>query len=83
MARACAVRRPEPIQPLLRVVSAAGVREFLSAKPSLEDLFLSHYGADDASNGKGNVSQSELLEKSCSLQSTSVPVRRATMLLIT
>jgi ABC-2 type transport system ATP-binding protein len=35
------------IEPLLRVLSAAGVRELLSAKPSLEELFLSHYGAQD------------------------------------
>jgi ABC-2 type transport system ATP-binding protein len=34
------------IEPLLRVLSAAGVRELLSARPSLEELFLSHYGDD-------------------------------------
>jgi ABC-2 type transport system ATP-binding protein len=33
------------IQPLLKVVADAGVRELLSAEPSLEELFLSHYGA--------------------------------------
>ena len=33
------------IQPLLKVVANAGVRELLSAEPSLEELFLSHYGA--------------------------------------
>jgi ABC-2 type transport system ATP-binding protein len=33
------------IEPLLRALSAAGVRELLSAKPSLEELFLAQYGA--------------------------------------
>jgi ABC-2 type transport system ATP-binding protein len=33
------------IQPLLRVISDASVRELLSSEPSLEELFLSHYGA--------------------------------------
>jgi ABC-2 type transport system ATP-binding protein len=33
------------IEPLLRVLADAGVRELLSTKPSLEELFLSHYGA--------------------------------------
>src|SRR5919204_3446175 len=35
------------IEPLLRVLAAANVRELLSAKPSLEELFLSHYGAGE------------------------------------
>ncbi len=35
------------IEPLLKVLAAAGVRELLSTKPSLEELFLSHYGADE------------------------------------
>jgi ABC-2 type transport system ATP-binding protein len=34
------------IQPLLAVLAESGVRELLSAQPSLEELFLSHYGAD-------------------------------------
>jgi ABC-2 type transport system ATP-binding protein len=33
------------IEPLLRVLSTAGVSELLSARPSLEELFLAHYGA--------------------------------------
>ncbi len=33
------------VEPLLRALSTAGVRELLSTKPSLEELFLSHYGA--------------------------------------
>jgi ABC-2 type transport system ATP-binding protein len=35
------------IEPLLRVLATAGVRELLSARPSLEELFLSHYGGKD------------------------------------
>jgi ABC-2 type transport system ATP-binding protein len=34
------------IQPLLSVLAQSGVRELLSSEPSLEELFLSHYGAD-------------------------------------
>jgi ABC-2 type transport system ATP-binding protein len=34
------------IEPLLRVLADAGVRELLSQKPSLEELFLAHYGAE-------------------------------------
>jgi ABC-2 type transport system ATP-binding protein len=34
------------IQPLLAVLARSGVRELLSEEPSLEELFLSHYGAD-------------------------------------
>jgi ABC-2 type transport system ATP-binding protein len=32
------------MEPVLRALSGAGVRELLSTKPSLEELFLSHYG---------------------------------------
>jgi len=32
------------VEPLMRVFAAAGVRELLSTKPSLEELFLSRYG---------------------------------------
>ena len=35
------------IEPLLRVLSAAGVRHLVSREPSLEELFLAHYGAGD------------------------------------
>jgi ABC-2 type transport system ATP-binding protein len=41
------------IEPFLRVVSTAGVRELLSARPSLEELFLAHYGSDDGTEGEG------------------------------
>ncbi|MBV8719619.1 MAG: ABC transporter ATP-binding protein [Chloroflexi bacterium] len=33
-----------PIQPLLKIIANSGVRELLSSEPSLEELFLSHYG---------------------------------------
>jgi ABC-2 type transport system ATP-binding protein len=36
------------MQELLRVLAQAGVRELLSTEPSLEELFLSHYGAQGA-----------------------------------
>jgi ABC-2 type transport system ATP-binding protein len=36
------------VQPLLQLLAGAGVRELLSAKPSLEELFLAHYGDGEA-----------------------------------
>ncbi len=35
------------IEPLLKVLADAGVRELLSREPSLEELFLSHYGSSE------------------------------------
>jgi len=35
------------IEPLLKVLANASVHELLSREPSLEELFLAHYGADD------------------------------------
>jgi len=35
------------IEPLLKVLASSGVHELLSREPSLEELFLSHYGAGD------------------------------------
>ena len=35
-----------PVEPLLQVLAAAGVRHLLSREPSLEELFLAHYGTD-------------------------------------
>jgi ABC-2 type transport system ATP-binding protein len=35
------------IQPLLACIAQAGVHELLSSEPSLEELFLAHYGAKD------------------------------------
>jgi len=34
------------IEPLLKVLAASGVHELLSREPSLEELFLAHYGGD-------------------------------------
>lgn len=34
-----------PVEPLLKVLAASGVHELLSREPSLEELFLAHYGA--------------------------------------
>ena len=41
----CQVRGP--IEPLLRALATSGVTELLSREPSLEELFMSHYGASD------------------------------------
>ncbi len=35
-----------PVEPVLRVLADAGVRHLVSREPSLEELFLAHYGAD-------------------------------------
>jgi ABC-2 type transport system ATP-binding protein len=35
------------VEPLLKVLAAAGVHELLSREPSLEELFLAHYGVSD------------------------------------
>ena len=35
------------IQPLLSVLAATGVRDLLSTRPTLEELFLAHYGTGD------------------------------------
>jgi ABC-2 type transport system ATP-binding protein len=37
------------VQPLLKVLAAAGVTELLSREPSLEELFLAQYGGDGGS----------------------------------
>ncbi|KQC36058.1 MULTISPECIES: ABC transporter ATP-binding protein [unclassified Frankia] len=37
-----------PIQPLVDALTGSGVRELLSREPSLEELFLAHYGPDGA-----------------------------------
>jgi ABC-2 type transport system ATP-binding protein len=37
------------VEPLLNALAAAGVQRLLSREPSLEDLFLAHYGGDGAS----------------------------------
>jgi ABC-2 type transport system ATP-binding protein len=38
------------VEPLLRVLTAAGVHHLLSREPSLEELFLAHYGAAPAAS---------------------------------
>lgn len=38
-----------PVDPLLRVLAAAGVRTLISREPSLEELFLAYYGQPDTS----------------------------------
>jgi len=43
----CQVRGP--VEPLLRVLAAAGVTQLLSREPSLEELFLAQYGAQGQS----------------------------------
>jgi ABC-2 type transport system ATP-binding protein len=35
------------VEPLLSVLAASGVYQLLSREPSLEELFLAHYGADE------------------------------------
>ena len=42
------------VEPLLRVLADSGVRELLSREPSLEELFLAHYGS--ASTGQSDAS---------------------------
>ena len=39
------------VEPLLKVLAASGVHELLSREPSLEELFLAHYGAGDPTDG--------------------------------
>ena len=36
-----------PVEPLLKALGEAGVQRLLSREPSLEELFLAHYGAGD------------------------------------
>ena len=40
-----------PVEQLLSVLAAAGVRHLTSREPSLEELFLAHYGADGSNGG--------------------------------
>jgi ABC-2 type transport system ATP-binding protein len=39
------------VDPLLKVLAAAGVHELLSREPSLEEIFLAHYGASSDAEG--------------------------------
>jgi ABC-2 type transport system ATP-binding protein len=36
-----------PMEPLLQALTAAGVHHLTTREPSLEELFVSHYGAED------------------------------------
>jgi ABC-2 type transport system ATP-binding protein len=44
------------VEPLLKVLAAAGVHELLSREPSLEELFLAHYGVSDDGEVPAHVS---------------------------
>jgi ABC-2 type transport system ATP-binding protein len=44
------------IEPLLEVLAGAGVHELLSREPSLEELFLAHYGGSDDTGDVAHVS---------------------------
>jgi ABC-2 type transport system ATP-binding protein len=44
------------VEPLLKVFAAAGVHELLSHEPSLEELFLAHYGSSSDPRGSEGVS---------------------------
>jgi ABC-2 type transport system ATP-binding protein len=39
------------VDPLLKVLAAAGIHELLSREPSLEEIFLAHYGAGSDTEG--------------------------------
>ncbi len=39
------------VEPLLKVLATSGVHELLSREPSLEEVFLAHYGSPDGSDG--------------------------------
>jgi ABC-2 type transport system ATP-binding protein len=44
------------VEPLLKVLATADVRELLSREPSLEELFLAQYGASPVATGPGTAS---------------------------
>jgi ABC-2 type transport system ATP-binding protein len=43
------------IEPLLKILATSGVNELLSREPSLEELFLAHYGSGDSRSGSIGV----------------------------
>ena len=43
------------VEPLLGVLAAAGVHQLLSREPSLEELFLAHYGAEEQESGTAHA----------------------------
>jgi ABC-2 type transport system ATP-binding protein len=42
------------VEPLLNALAGSGIRELLSHEPSLEELFLAHYGQGADSDGTGS-----------------------------
>lgn len=46
-----------PVEPLLKVLANSGVHELLSREPSLEELFLAHYGQADGVPTAGDAGQ--------------------------
>ncbi len=46
-----------PVEPLLKVLAAAGVTKLLSREPSLEELFLALYGKGEPSEHRPNVAR--------------------------
>ena len=44
-----------PVEPLLKVLATAGVTRLVSREPSLEEMFLAHYGTDDPSGELDHV----------------------------
>jgi ABC-2 type transport system ATP-binding protein len=44
------------VEPLLKVLAASGVHELLSREPSLEELFLAHYGRTEEVDGADGAS---------------------------
>ncbi|HEV2634950.1 MAG TPA: ABC transporter ATP-binding protein [Actinocrinis sp.] len=50
-----------PIEPLLNALAGAGVRELLSREPSLEELFLAHYGSGAGPQGSAHPDSAILL----------------------
>jgi len=49
-----------PVEPLLKRLSAVGVSQLLSREPSLEELFLAHYGAEpDAENADEHAGEQQ------------------------
>lgn len=43
------------VEPLLGALAASGVHQLLSREPSLEELFLAHYGREPARSGRSDV----------------------------
>jgi ABC-2 type transport system ATP-binding protein len=43
------------VEPLLEELTRAGVRHLISREPSLEELFLAHYGAEGSEGGSGDA----------------------------